>query len=606
MSSSQNSSRRAGLLKKRFQETVAGERPVRTPQDGQLFLEAVRSQHSPSQCVEIIVSKPSGLEAVRDAVRTDLSLSFILSHTLPFLRYLGSPSIKALVDGQLLEQILLVILNPPTLLTALVHLFRSHQIPDDSLYPFGWLALELISLPPSAQADVTEIVACVADSQQFIKCKDHGARELGYKIQKVIQLRCSPGQTRETGGPGGRHDNDFPDFRKIRIYPTTDEFLSTQLPYYQTAHEVAQAETDRRPRLHLDNQFRLLREDMLAELREDIQVATGKKKGKRSALILSHLVPVGIDVGDDTTGRYKRCTLLLESRAGSLQFLQTHGTPAARKKLLKDQSSLLRHQAFGVLRRDKEILGFAFVDRDLDHLAKLPPIVSLQFTDKDGLRSALLALTLPTWKSVQFVLVDTPVFAYEPVLLGLQRTTDLPLLDLLVNPATITGSGFEIKPTLQTLVARLESSAKSLSSTGVVRLVETSTRKVEIDDSQLTALLLALKSPVSLIQGPPGMPPTSRASSYRVITADCQRDGKILHWSTNRPLSLRSRPPNPRSELHKPRPGPVSRGPPESWLAKLIDGSHGVKKQMHLPNGTVPSLRTKEATPSIPTSLGCY
>jgi hypothetical protein len=243
---------------------------------------------------------------------------------------------------------------------------------------------------------------------------------------------------------------------------------------------------------------------MLAELREDIQVATGKKKGRRSALLLSHLVPVGIDVGDDASGRYKRCTLLLQCYGGGLRFLETMDADA-RKKFLKDQSSILRHQAFGVLCRGNEILGFAFVDRDIDKLTQSPPIVSLQFTDHGGLRRALLALSLSQREHVQFVLVDTPVFAYEPVLVGLQRITDLPLLDLLVDPATIPNSGFRAAGSLRILVDGLEDSAKRLGPAGVVPLDPTLTDNVEVDDSQLAALLLALTSPVSVIQGPPGM-----------------------------------------------------------------------------------------------------
>jgi hypothetical protein len=387
-------------------------------------------------------------------------------------------------------------------LNALISLFTSNQLADDSLYPFAWLALELISLRAEAQVDVASLVKCISDGQQFLQSQDHATRELGYKIQKVVKIRCSPGQSNEPGGPGGRHDNDFADFRRIRIYPTTDEFLSTQLPYYQTAKEILDTEVDKRPRVHLDNQFRLLREDMLAELREDIHVATGKKKGRRTALSLSRLRPVDIDIGDEAAGRFKRSTLLLQCFAG-LTFLEKLDA-AARKKWLKDHPSFLRHQAFGVLCRGEELLGFAFVDRDIDKLARSPPVISLQFVDDEGLRRALLALSLPNRESVQFILVDTPVFAYEPVLRGLQRISDISLLDLLVHPPAIAGSDFQVPRKLGPLVAKLEAAAKSLGPNGVVRLTTTSGGKVEIDDSQLAAFLLALTTAVSLIQGPPG------------------------------------------------------------------------------------------------------
>ncbi|KXX80997.1 Helicase required for RNAi-mediated heterochromatin assembly 1 [Madurella mycetomatis] len=502
MASTQDSSRRIARLRSLFKETVSGNRPVRTPQNAQLFLEAIRAQPSPTQCVEILVSSASGLDAVRDAIRADLSSSFALSHTLPFLRYLTDPGVKALVDGQLLERVLLVIANPPTVLKSLVSLFDAHQIPDDGLYAFAWLACELISLPPGNELDVADIVGSVSDSQQFLSSQDHATRELGYKLQKAIRIRCAGEQPGNSAGPGGRHDNDFGDFRRIRIYPTTDEFLSTQVPYYQTAREIVDIEEERRPAAHLDNQFRLLREDMVAELREDIQVAVGSKKGKRTSLILGGFVPFGIDIGDQTTGRYKRCSLLVQCYTG-LNFLQKL-EPAARKRCLQDQPQLLRHQSFGVICRGKEILGFAFVDRDVDNLAKSPPVVSLQFTDDYGLGNTLLALTLSGKETVQFILVGTPVFAYEPVLFGLQRMTDVPLLDLLVNPPSASTIRFEIPPRLRPLAAKLESAGRNVGTSGVVGLEITSGPKVEVDESQLTALLLALGCPVSLIQGPPG------------------------------------------------------------------------------------------------------
>ncbi|EAQ84249.1 hypothetical protein CHGG_10653 [Chaetomium globosum CBS 148.51] len=502
--SSPDSSRRVGRLRHVFLETLDGKRFVRSPREGQLFLEALRTQPSPSRCVELLLSKPAGLNAVREAVRSDLSAAFISTHTMPFLRFLSDPGIKTLVDGQHLEQVLLAIANPPTLLNALIALFDSGSLPEGDLYSFAWLALELISLRPEAQVDVSSLVRCVSDDQRFVKSQDHTTRELGYKINKVIQLRSSPGHKEEPGGPGGRHDNDFANISKIHIYPTTDEFLSTQQPYYQTAREIMDIEVEKRPRAHLDNHFRLLREDMLAELREDIQVATGRKKGRRSALVLGHFVPAGIDIGDETSGKYKRCTLLLKCFSG-LVILNDMQDDGARKRYLKDHASFLRHQGFGVLCREQEILGFAFVDRDIDMLAQSPPVVALQFTDDEALRRALLALSVSKRELVQFILVDTPVFAYEPVLLGLQRITDLPLLDLLVNPAAIPDSGFQAPKGLGPLISRLEVAAKTLNPDGVVALVKKSTgRLVEVDDSQLNALLLALTSPVSLIQGPPG------------------------------------------------------------------------------------------------------
>ncbi|KAL2160712.1 hypothetical protein VTH06DRAFT_909 [Thermothelomyces fergusii] len=267
MPSAVDPSRRAGRLHHLFRDTIAGKRPVRKPQEAQLFLEAARSQKSPSQCVEHLVSAPSGLVSVREAVRSDPSAQFVLDHTLPFLRYLSDPGVKALADGQLLEQVLLAVVDPPTFLNALVALYEARGIPDDSLYPFAWLALEVLSLRREAQVDITALVKSISDGQRLVACQDHATRELGYRVQRAIQLRAAPVAEgdKEADGPGGRHDNDFADFRCIRIYPTPDELLSKQEPYYLTAREVEETEAAKRPLVHLDNQFRLLREDMLAD-----------------------------------------------------------------------------------------------------------------------------------------------------------------------------------------------------------------------------------------------------------------------------------------------------------------------------------------------------
>lgn len=137
----------------------------------------------------------------------------------------------------------------------------------------------------------------------LIESESHAIRTYGHKIQHILLTRsvalpCQHGIT-----PGGRHDNDFEDFRQIAIFPTADEFLSTDKPFYRRADAISDAELDNRAAMHLDNQFRLLREDMLAELREDLQVATRKKKGKRPASILTDLSAVGLFLGEDKRRR---------------------------------------------------------------------------------------------------------------------------------------------------------------------------------------------------------------------------------------------------------------------------------------------------------------
>lgn len=90
-----------------------------------------------------------------------------------------------------------------------------------------------------------------------------------------------PGELRE-GGP--RHDNDHHDFRQIRVLPTMEEVLCVEPPYLPRQHRsfindasvfVSTNGVDR----HLDVQFRLLREDMLAPIRRAVQVGLQRTRG---------------------------------------------------------------------------------------------------------------------------------------------------------------------------------------------------------------------------------------------------------------------------------------------------------------------------------------
>lgn len=71
--------------------------------------------------------------------------------------------------------------------------------------------------------------------------------------------------------PGGRHDNDNPDFRAVVIVPTLEEVTCADPPYLPPLAAVEAAQTEEaREALTLDRQFRLLREDAVAPLREEV------------------------------------------------------------------------------------------------------------------------------------------------------------------------------------------------------------------------------------------------------------------------------------------------------------------------------------------------
>lgn len=489
---------RLGRLSRFFRDTLAGKRTIVNSADAKLFFESAFGQESASVCVESILASRHGLAAVKASVRADLSLAALQSQTLPFIQYLSHPAVKAMGEGQLLWKMLLAIAYPPTVWNAIMD--HHDELGEQHLYPLAWLAHELLSgpddeVPEFAVDDATTLI----EKGRLLRAESHDVRHLAYKIQKVTKPQLSSGTHVASFSPGGRHDNDHANFRDIAIYPTTDEFLSTEKPFLRPAQAVAEADPDARADLHLDNQFRLMREDMLPEIRHDLQVALGKKARTRpNAQVLGGLLLEGIVAGDEKYG--KKCALSVTCRHG-LDELERYehrkNSRDERRKFLLDNKNYLRHQSFGALLCGNEVCGFAVIDRDLDLLCSSPPVVCLQFSDSSALGKALVALQFAPGS--QFVLVDTPMFAYEPVLNGLKAIHELPLQGILLNPSQPREhNAIALSDELQTLVSRYQSHGDE----GLP--IRMQGKVIRLDRSQTDSFANALSAPVSLIQGPPG------------------------------------------------------------------------------------------------------
>uniref|UniRef100_A0A0W0G4H7 C3H1-type domain-containing protein n=1 Tax=Moniliophthora roreri TaxID=221103 RepID=A0A0W0G4H7_MONRR len=92
-------------------------------------------------------------------------------------------------------------------------------------------------------------------------------------LARLWQTYDPPGNLRESGLP--RHDNDAVNIADIRIIPTHQELLSDTRPYLPfntdfpgVPHHCAEGSMEK----HLDIQFRLLREELIAPMRESISV----------------------------------------------------------------------------------------------------------------------------------------------------------------------------------------------------------------------------------------------------------------------------------------------------------------------------------------------
>ena len=482
-------------LSSQFPLFLRGKRKVVSVLDGQHFFESVCLQDSPGTCVEQIISSKDGLAAIHDAFRRDLGAEYIQTYAVRFLLFLSESTVKSLNGGNFLRRILDEIVEPRTFWDALLEHFENKALDERSIEVLAWLCLELLSLSTSPAEEVVESVRKVSQDGRFLKSQSQQTRGYGYKLEKLLRLLDKSGHAGEPGGPGGRHDNDHEDFREIAIYPTRDELLYTEMPYCRLASEVAETPMEDRTRAHLENQFRLLREDMLAELRNDIQLALGiKKRGRRTATVLSQLSFAAIDFQT----RYNpegRVSLLLQCKKGLERISGL--SEKDRKSFLASSanSKFLKHQSFGAFFSDKELLGFGFIFRSRDdtNLLMKTPIVEIQMPDVDALRKVLESLL--QGRPLDFALVDTAVFAYEPVLTRLKSIKELPLDTCLLNPSGADEVEFQPKPGVQRLIDELE---PRLDRTGCT------IDNHSVDKDQLQSIIDALSHSVSAIIGPPG------------------------------------------------------------------------------------------------------
>lgn len=489
---------RLDRLAKYFGAVLHGMQELRNLSDFKRFIEAILSQQDPSIAIERLVTSPSALGALQNGLRFNLTPAFINEYTSKFIKFLDNTGVKALCNGLFLQQILLIILEPRSLWNALVDAFHTRMLDEDATQTFCWLVTELLSLPASCAVDITADVQTIINDDLIISSPSASLRNLGHKMKYLLEMKSSASVLLSSEHKaGGRHDNDFSDFRQIAILPTADEMSCTESPFYRRVDEISQLSGNQRIAAHVDNQFRLLREDMLSGLRDDIQVARGAKKGRRSALRLQGLSLARISCVSADLKYLHPCTIGVTAKKG-LNRLESL-SEQEKKTHLKQNPDFIRHHAFGCFLRDTEIVAFATIERSIDDLISTPPIVMLRLAGEEALKKCILFLKL--YDNVEFLVVDSPTFAYEPILKCLQERTDFPLTEelfLYKKDEPVKESSLAPWAVVQELREEYRRNIQNIIQTP---------RPITLDQSQLDSLLKGLTQRLSLIQGPPGIKP---------------------------------------------------------------------------------------------------
>ena len=370
--------------------------------------------------------------------------------------------------------------------------------PQDSRRCFAWLLLRLVS-PSNYKNTQFRVIARDEYLQPLLCSQTFETRLLAQKIENIIGNVADHTFTNAEDTPGCRHDNDFVDFRLIAIMPTADEINSQEKPFLRTSSFFQDPRSeDKRISIYLDNQFRLLREDMLSDMREELQVATGKKEGKSRGLKVKGLDVLGAYFGPDAdNGRLFKWGIKFELHE-DFSFLRNVKLDD-RKECLQDQRHVFPHRSLVCLLVDNEVVAFPTVYRDDDLLSQKPPTLVLQF---DGDLSTTKALSgFKSGQEISVIGIGAPTFAFEPVLKAIQAATasDLPFSEELLFWQETS----RIRPALMSPTSMLVCALESNPHEDLQPYLYLP-KSVKLDASQANCFIAGLTQRVSLIQGPPG------------------------------------------------------------------------------------------------------
>lgn len=479
---------------KRFRDILYGNVKLELrPGPCRLFLQGLCVQTDSARCVEKIVSAPHGLDAVQQAIRVDTAKETLNGLASDMLEYLfrGEGA-----GGGVLESVILRIVDPPTFWRALYKAFEGDALDERAQRVFVKLLAYLLQLSTIDTTPYRDIANLPSILDKILGSDQQEVREAGYLIKHILGTTSVASVVEGSEAPGGRHDNDFADFRKIAIVPTADELLSQKRPALRPASLLDDPDgkgtgvAD-----YLDIMFRLLREDMVHELKEEVDIALKKKQGRHRAFVIDGVHLSGVYAGSEKQNTH--WGIMLQCKQDLPIFKDVKDKD--RKSFITDDhrgSRLLSHQSLACIVADDIILSLGVIHRDEELLAKKPPVVVLQIEGQISTSKALLRLKVA--KSIRLIQINVALFAFEHVLKALQKVNIMPLSEEIL----LWDEGVPVmSPTIT--IPKITSPLTRDPSMDLQGLLQTS-KPIKLDSSQARSLLAGLNQRVSLIQGPPG------------------------------------------------------------------------------------------------------
>jgi hypothetical protein len=485
---------KAAKLNKLF-KAVIHDRQALNAQNNSLFLEAIYTSSDPAGCVHDIIASPKGLTSLQQSLRRDMSLPFLNNTAANVVQAIAAPEVSSIASGAYVQSIVLSLVQPPIFWDALLRAFQAGQLGPKAQKAFAWLLLQLMTLPLDKAGEYVPLAQDPSITGALAASPDADVRAIVSKISFCVKNLGTSSHSDLQNGPGGRHDNDHADFREIAILPTAAELECTSERAFLRPSSWLDDPSLEKTRVpdHFDNQFRLLREDMVSEMREEVQIALGKKKGKHKGFVVDGLALKDIYY-KGSNNKESKWALTFQCAADLWQFKKCKHAKE-RTAYVKDNSRFMKHHSLTCLLIDGQPTAFPSVIRDDVLLAQKPPTIVLRFDDERSTVNALIRLASAT--NIKLIQIDTAVFSYEPILRALQEKKGLPLEEeiLFFKDGMGLSRPVHYPSSLVTALQRPTTDLQGLLNTP---------SPIKLDQAQIDALVNGLSQRVALIQGPPG------------------------------------------------------------------------------------------------------
>ena len=446
----------------------------------------------------IVDEKKYGLKRIREIMQLCGDAKSIDKFLLPVLHILfADPTLSQPLNVRSRDRILISIYQIPFLVNLVSQTWRELTYPGSNEIICQFLRISCSTL---LEARSSEDIRNIAREMQEIGVK-------GVDILSTILMLESHQPLRPTGDkvdimpvcwtsdmrpPGGRHNNDFPNYRDISIVPTADEITSEEqsyLPLADGSNVLGRGTTILEDTASLlDSQFRLLREDFVQPIRNEIN--TNKKLIEvRAVDYYSALKSPGhpcvvfrLKYSFNSKGEYikgEKAKAFWEKfqglEIGTLVCFCRETLPIRYGKVEMSyvDSTWLLHE-------DGPRIGISF-ERPADTLDALSEIGNSCITN------------------CQLLSVSQSFFSYKHTLEVLQRMVHLPFAEEIVRQENTA-----ITPEYMPYYLKLPKDFNEVDIN--VRDLDTESllRDTTLDASQVNALHLALTNRVALVQGPPG------------------------------------------------------------------------------------------------------